>query len=242
MMKPLSYDATWADLVAMARANAGILAILAGAFLLLPNFAQLLIAPPPAINTLDWNGIRRMEQYFGDNALTLILCNLPVWLGSAGILSLLLDRRRLTVGEALMSGFRLLPGVIVLNWLTQILVFTGLVLLVVPGLYLIGRLMLAAPTQMAERIGNPITAIARSIALTRRNGWRIAGLVLVIGVVATIVGAATNMVIGILLSLILPKAVFAAAATLLKSTIAAATALLILLLGAALYRQLAPQG
>ena len=239
-MNKFSYDATWADLVAMARTNASVLAIIAGAFLFLPNFAQLLLAPPPEVRSFDWNGVRQMEQYFSRNGLTLILCNLPVWLGSAGILALLLDPRRLTVGEALLSGMRLLPGVIVLNWLTQFLILVGLLLLVVPGVYLIGRLMLAAPTQMAERIGNPLTAIQRSFAVSARNGWRITGIVLLIAVVAMIAAATINLVVGVVLSLVLPKAAIAIAFAILKTVIGATTALLLLLLGAALYRQLVP--
>lgn len=239
-MNKLSYDAAWADLVAMARSNASVLAILAGAFLLLPNFAELLFAPPPNIRAFDWNGLRQMEVYYRENALILILCNLPVWLGSAGILALLLDPRRLTVGEALKSGLRLLPGVIVLNWLVQFLIVTGFLLLVVPGVYLIGRLMLASPAQMAERIGNPIKAMGRSFALSAGNGWRIAGLVALIVVVAVIVASVANTIVGILFSLVLPKAILGEGLALLKSTIGAATALLLLLLGAALYRQMSP--
>jgi hypothetical protein len=237
-MNKLSYDAAWADLVAMAKSNASVLAILAGAFLLLPNFAELLFAPPPNIRTLDWNGLRQMEDYYQENALTLILCNLPVWLGSAGILALLLDPRRLTVGEALKSGLRLLPGVIALNWLVQFLIVMGLLLLVVPGVYLIGRLIVAAPVQMAERIGNPIRALGRSFALTAGNAWRIAGMVLLIAVVAVIVASVVNAIVGIILSVLLPKAVLGEGLALLRSTIGAMTALLLLLLGAALYRQL----
>lgn len=239
-MNKLSFDATWADLVAMAKSNASVLAIVAGAFLLLPNFAQMLFAPPPNIRSFDWNGLRQLEIYYADNALILILCNLPVWLGSAGILALLLDPRRLTVGEALKSGLRLLPGVIVLNWLIQFMIVSGFLLLIVPGLYLIGRLVLGAPAQMAERLGNPITAIGRSFVLSKGNGWRIVGLVVLIAVVAVIVASAANAIVGILLSLILPKTAAVAAIALLKSAIGAAMKLLVLLLGAALYRQLAP--
>jgi len=239
-MNKLSYDAAWADLVAMAKSNASVLAILAGAFLLLPNFAELLFAPPPNVRAFDWNGLRQMEDYYRENGLTLILCNLPVWLGSAGILALLLDPRRLTVGEALKSGLRLLPGVIVLNWLVQFLIVMGLLLLVVPGVYLIGRLVVASPAQMAERIGNPIKAMGRSFALSAGNGWRIAGLVALIVVVAVIVASVANTIVGILFSLVLPKAVLGEGLALLRSTIGAATALLLLLLGAALYRQMSP--
>lgn len=239
-MNKLSYDAAWADLVAMAKSNASVLAVMAGVFLLLPNFAELLFAPPPNIRAFDWNGLRQMEDYYRANAPILILCNLPVWLGSAGILALLLDPRRLTVGEALKSGLRLLPGVIVLNWLTQFVIVTGLLLLLVPGIYLIGRLVLAAPAQMAERIGNPVRAMSRAFALSGGNGWRIAGLVALIVVVAVIVASAANAIVGILFSLVLPKAVLGEGLALLRSTIGATTALLLLLLGAALYRQLAP--
>lgn len=236
-MNKLSYDAAWADLVAMVRSNASVLAVMAGAFLLLPNFAELLFAPPPNIRGLDWNGLRQLEDYYRENALVLVLCNLPVWLGSAGILALLLDPRHLTVGDALKSGLRLLPSVVALNWLAEFMIVTGLLLFLAPGVYLIGRLMLAAPVQMAERIGNPVKAIGRSFALSAGNGWRIAGFVALIFIVAVIVASAANAVLGILFNLVLPKDILGAGLALLRSTIGAATALLILLLGAALYRQ-----
>lgn len=238
-MNKLSYDATWADLVAMARSNASVLAIVGGVFLLLPNFAQQLFVPPPDIHTFDWNGIREMQAYYKANAVALLVCNLPVWLGSATILALMLDPRRLTVGEALVSGLQLLLAVILLNWITQFIVFAGLLLLVVPGIYLIGRLILASPVQMAERIGNPFRVMRRSFALSAGHGWRIAGLVLLVAVVAIIVASTVNLVLGIVLSLVLPKAILVIALGLVKSTIGALSALLLLLLAAALYRQLA---
>lgn len=236
-MQKLSFDAAWADLVAIGRSNAGILAILAGAFLLLPNFAEQLFAPPPNLTSFDWNGVRQLGDYYRENALVLILCNLPVWVGSAGILSLLLDPERLTVGDALKNGLRLLPSVIILNWLVQLMVVAGLLLLLVPGIYLVGRLTLAAPAQMAERIGNPFRAIGRSFALSAGNGWRVAGFVALIVVVAIVVASAVNAVSGILLSIVLPKDVLGEALALMRSAIGAATALLLLLVSAALYRQ-----
>jgi len=236
-MYKLSLDAAWADLVAISKTNASVLAVLAGAFLLLPNFAELLFAPPPNIKSFDLNGLRQMEEYYQQNAVVLLLCNMPVWLGSAAILSLLLDPRRLTVGDALKSGFRLLPSFVILNWLTQFMIVSGLLLLVVPGLYLVGRLMLAAPAQMAERIGNPFKAIGRSFVLSTGNGWRIAGFVVLIVVVAIIVASAVNAVFGIVLSVVLPKDVLGEALALLRSAIGATTALLLLLVGASLYRQ-----
>ena len=239
-MNKISYDAVWADLVSMARTNASVLSVLAGVFLLLPNFAQLLFAPPPEFEHFDLNAVKAMNDYIRENIVVLILCNLPVWLGSAAILALLLDPRRLTVGEALTGSLALLISVILLNWITQFAIYGGFVLLILPGIYLVGRLAAAAPAQMAERLRNPITALKRSLELTRGNGWRIAGLVLLIAVVATIFTAAINFVLGIVVTLLVPASALPASAALLRSVLGAATALLILLLGAAIYRQLAP--
>lgn len=239
-MSKLSYDAVWADLVSMARANASVLFVLAGVFLLLPNFAQLLFAKPPEIQAFDLNAIKALNDYIRENFLVLLLCNLPVWLGSAAILALLLDPRHLTVGEALAGSLALLLSVILLNWITQFAIYGGFILFIVPGIYLVGRLVAAAPAQMAERLKNPIAAVQRSLEITRGNGWRIAGLVFLIAVVATVLSAAINFVIGIVLALIVPPAALPETAALLRSILGAATALLILLLSAAIYRQLAP--
>jgi hypothetical protein len=238
-MKILSYDDTWADLVAMARSNVSVLLVLAGVFLLLPNFAQALLAPPPKIETVDWNAVQTLNAYFQENILTLVMCQLPVWIGSAAIVLLLVEPGRLTVGQALSAAAALTLSIVILNWLLNLAVFGGFLLFFLPGIYLLGRLSLAAPVQMVERLRNPIAPLSRSMALTRGNGWRIAGLVLLVSIVATIFASALNAVFGVGLSLLLPESVGATVATLIRSVIGAASALLILLLNAALYRQLA---
>lgn len=237
-MKNLNYDDSWSDLVAMAKANASMLVVLAGVFLFLPNFAQALFVPPPEIKTLDWNTVQTLNRYFLDNMLVLLLCQLPVWIGSATILLLLLEPGRLTVGQALSSAAALTLSIVVLNWLLNLAIFGGFLLFLIPGIYLLGRLSLAAPVQMSERLRNPITALSRSMELTRGNGWRVAGLVLLVSVVAALFASALNAVFGVGLSLLLPGQIAATSATLVRSAIGAASALLLLLLNAAIYRQL----
>lgn len=237
-MKPLSYDATWNDLAGMARANASVLTVMAGVFFLLPNFAQAIWAPPPQIKALDWNGIKQLNEYFVANFPVLLLCQIPVWLGTAALLTLLLDSRRLSVGESLRAAAALLIAVVVLNWLTQLAVFAGMLALVLPGLYLLGRLSVAAPAQMAERLVNPVTPMRRSFDLTRGNGWRIAALVVLITLVAAVAGSAIGSVMGVLIGVSLPDALAVPIDALLRAVLSAATALLMVLLSAALYRQL----
>jgi hypothetical protein len=237
-MTKLSYDAVWADLAAMARSNASVLLIMAGVFLLLPNFAQALFAPQPKIESFDWNAVQQLNDYFRENLFVLILCQLPVWIGSAAILALLLDPKRLSVGEALSTAAGLAISIVVLNWLLNLAIFGGFLFLLIPGLYLIGRLSVAGPLQMAEHIRNPILPMQRSMELTRGNGWRITGLVLLFAIVAGVAGSAFNAVVGIVLTFLLPEVIMTGVADLLKSFIGAASALLILLLSAAIYRQL----
>jgi hypothetical protein len=237
-MTKISYDAVWADLATMARANASVLLVMAGVFLLLPNFAQALFAPQPKIESFDWNAIQQLNDYFRENLFVLILCQLPVWIGSAAILALLLDPKHLTVGEALSAAAGLTISIVVLNWLLNLAIFGGFLFLLIPGFYLIGRLSVAAPLQMAERIRNPIMPLQRSMELTRGNGWRIAVLVLLFAIVAGVAGSAFNAVFGIALTFLLPDAIMTSVADLLRSFVGAASALLILLLSAAIYRQL----
>lgn len=238
-MSKFSYDAVWADLVSMTRTNASLLIALAGVFLLLPSFAKLLFAPPPPFS-FDLNAMKAMNEYFRDNVGLLFLLNIPIWLGSAAILALLLDPRKLTVGEALAGSLALLLSVVLLTWITQFAIYGGFLLLVLPGLYLVGRLATAVPALMAERLRNPITALKRSLDLTRGSGWRIAGLVAIVWGVAYILAVAISTVLGIILTLAIPAVGQPAALALLGAALEAGIALLMLLLGAAIYRQLAP--
>lgn len=235
-----SYDRAWADIVAMARGHVEILLVLAGVFLMLPVFAQSVFLPQPEIKAFDSAAWDALAGYFRANWLALLVLRLPVWLGSAAIMTLLLDARRPTVGQALSGALPLLAGVVIADWLTQLMVFAGLLLLIVPGLYLIGRVIAALPAQMAERIANPLTAIARSFAITRSNGWRLVGIVVIFVIVGTIMVGAVGSVIGILLSFVVPAEVLHPVVAFVTACLSALFTLSLLLLAASAYRQLVP--
>jgi membrane-anchored glycerophosphoryl diester phosphodiesterase (GDPDase) len=110
----------------------------------------------------------------------------------------------------------------------------GFALFIIPGIYLLGRLIVAAPAMVAENRRNPIQAIGESWRLTKGRGWAIAGLVLVVGiagglltfVVLAVLGSVFILVggregIGGLLVLILNAALNAALYTVIIVLIAA---------------------
>lgn len=236
-----SYDAAWNEVLALWRAHGELIAIVAGLFLMIPDFARNLFFPVPPVTGFDPANLEILERYFVGNGTWLFLLNLPILLGSAAIISLLTDARRPTVGQAIGLAFFMLPSVFVLNMLIQFAVLGGLFLFIVPGVYLIGRLAVASSWQMANRSMNPLTALARSFDLTRGNGWRIAGIILIFAATGAIAARAIGAVLGILISFVIPKMSLAAVAAFLSSILSTTVVLAMLILAAAIYRQLAPR-
>ncbi len=232
-----SYDQAWQDAVAIARTHATLLLAITGVFLLLPQFAQGLFFAAPEISGFDQRSIEALNKYFSENFFMLFLLNLPVALGQAAILLLILSPEKPTVGQALSVAATMLLSVVALNILTNLITFGGMLLFVVPGVYLLGRLSVAAAAQMAERISNPITAIGRSMTLTAKNGFQIAGLMILIWVVGYILAMAIGSIVGIMLTLIIPSVAASAAIALLQAVLASLTLLALTILGAAIYRQ-----
>ncbi|MEJ0100305.1 MAG: hypothetical protein WDO12_11475 [Pseudomonadota bacterium] len=86
----------------------------------------------------------------------------------------------------LKSGFTLLPGAVLVTIVLIVPVIVGFILLVVPGIYLIGRWCLWAAAYTEQR-GRAFEALGRSWALVGGNWWRTFIVLSVIGVVAAVV-------------------------------------------------------
>jgi hypothetical protein len=63
----------------------------------------------------------------------------------------------------------------------------GLVLLIVPGVYVFIRLYVSAQSVVAEKLG-PVNAIRRSHQLVEGYGWRVLGIAVMIWVVSNVLG------------------------------------------------------
>lgn len=235
-----SYDRVWADVVAMVRANGALLATLAGAFLFLPSFALWLFSPMPEPPTGGdgSEGLKFLTAYYQSNWPGLLIVSAVSTFGQAAILSLLLDRDRPTVGEALNKAGRLFPMYFALGILTSLAMGIGFVFLFVPGIYLLGRLVIAGPVMIGEGATNPVEAIKRGWDYTAGLGWRIAGLVLLVGIVGWIGFSAATSVLGVIAGLVLPSGASAVVKALADALGGAALALLIAVLSAAIFRQL----
>lgn len=234
---PFSYDKAWADLVAMLRANWAVLIALTGAFIFFPAFALLTYAPMPEGDP-NGNPFELIRAYYEANLVWFVLVNAISAYGQAAILVLLLDLNRPTVGDALRIAGWLFPSFLVAQILTNLAIGFGFVLLIVPGLYLLGRLSITGPLIADRRERNPIEAIAQGWRATDGIGWRIVGLFLLVVIVAWVAFSAATSALTVLGSLIVAESARPIVGGFAGALSSAALGLLIILLTAAIYRQI----
>lgn len=245
----ISYTDWWNDIVAIARANSSILIAIAGAFVFLPAIVASFFTVPfvnPGRDAEAAEIISAYSAYLGENWLPRLVLLLLSTLGQLLVYIVLLDTRRPAVGEAFRVAGPLFVPFLLTNIVVTLMLAGGFVLFVVPMLYLIGRVTLSAAAFVAERRANPVSAIGRSFALTRGQGWRIFFFVFLVFLVVFVIQLAIQGTLGTALGLIaedsdrfgLGQLLLAA----LEALFASIYTLLALTMWVGLYRRLASAG
>lgn len=168
---------------ALFRSDRDLLLGVAGALIFLPVFAlQLLVPGPPAMpasgaaeaDTLAW--AQAATAWAGANGGWYLLAYALIYWGQATIFTLYLDPARRDVGAALRRAAPLVPRYLLAMLLVSIPTAFGLMLFILPGLYVMGRTMLTGPALVAERPIGAARAIVRALSLSRGNGLPLMGL------------------------------------------------------------------
>lgn len=232
-----SYSGIWDDMVRLLKAQGSLLVAVAGVFLLLPELLTAYFLPRPEPKSMA-DLVQLYSAYVGANWLPLVLAMLVTAIGAIAILLLLLDRRQPTVGAAIGAAVPLLIPYVVATFLSNMMIAGGLSLLIVPGLYLIGRTAPLGPALVAEGWRNPIAAIGRSFDVTRGNGWMVAGLVMMIFAAGYLLLFAVSRVVGAIFLLAAGPRLGLLLVLILQSALAAAFTVVSLVLYAAIYRRL----
>lgn len=263
MDKPgLRFDSNraWQQATSALLANREVLLALAGVFFLLPNLAFSLLFPQPVPPSgADQKAMMAFAVSYYSRMLPFMLPVLVMQAaGTLGMLTLLTDRSRPTVGEAIRTGFlavfpylasQLLLGFVLgLVALPIVIVFSlggakgmgaiGLIVAMGVWLYAWVRTSLAAPVMAVEGLRNPFGALLRSWHLTRGNALRIFAFVLLIGVAFTVVIMVVTALGGMVLSLLLPTQYAAIGSILISATLSALMVLTIVAALAATHAQL----
>ncbi len=173
------------DAWGMWRRDGDLLARIAGPFLFLPLFALYLVVPAiPLLKVeADMGEAEQLAQakiyvdWVAVNGHWYVLATLLMHFGMLVILALYLDSEKPVLRMAFARAARLFPRYLLAMILVGIPTGIGLwvILLLLPGLYILGRMIVLGPLLVAERPIGVVAAIRRSWAMTRGNGLIVAG-------------------------------------------------------------------
>lgn len=195
MPTKLDMGRAWSDAVALISGNRDVVLVIAGVFFLLPNLVLTLLFPeaaqPPEMPQGAAPDMERamaeLSAWFGEVWWMYAIIAVVQAVGSLALLTLLTDRARPTVGDAIGFGLRSLPtylatqiiisfafgiagGVAIV--LTQALPIAGLLVglfVIVFGLYAMLKLSLVTPVIAIDKVMSPVAAMQRSWQLTKGN-------------------------------------------------------------------------
>ncbi len=155
----------------------------AALFIFLPTLALLLLVPiaPPwpesgATEPEIQAAANLLAAWTVDNGFMFMGAGLLSLYGSLSITAFLIDPGSDDLRGALGRALGLMPRYVLAALLILLPASLGLFVLIVPGLYILGRTMLIGPLLIADRPIAATAAIMRSINLTRGNGLMLAGL------------------------------------------------------------------
>jgi hypothetical protein len=232
----------WADTLRLTRLHWVALVAIAGVF----NFLPVLVVnhyfpfPETGAEVDNARALAILGAFLRENLIWYVLQSFVVMIGSATMLRLVFGRN-VTVGAALWFGILLLPVYSLMLLFTNLAICVGLILLIVPGLFLIGRLFPAAPVMVAEDRRHPIETIRRAFALTEGHGWQIVGLYILVALPGAILIFAVESLTGSLFILLAGQELGKLLTGILLAILNAALATLLTMLSAAVYRALVPE-
>ena len=219
----------WNSAVALLLANKDVVLVVAGVFFFLPNFAIMLFLPnqmaalqSPQAQAEPEKMMEMMAGFYASYWWIFVLLALVSAVGMLGLMTLLTDRARPTLGEALMTGVRYLPTYIAAQLLQGLLiallimipiaigaasgvvaigVLLGLVA-VIGAVYLFVKFSLSSPVIAIEQTYNPIAALSRSWALTKGNSLRIFGFFVLLFIALVIISGLVSVLFGLVFALL----------------------------------------
>lgn len=243
MPKKLDYRLVGADARVLFKAHSEPIIAIAGFFIFMVNWLSANLLPDVALGEAGDIAatIAILRYFFEANWQVLLPTMLTTMFGGLSVYVLLLGPKVAKVGDALKGALALFLPYVLASILAGWATFAGFLLLLLPGLYLTGRLALL-PAVIAGEPGLGIAgSIRRSWEITRECGWAILILMLFVALIIRLVSG----VVGSLIALISRSLAGEDGVPLLETGVAAAfvsiEAVIFVILIVAIYRQLVPQ-
>ena len=261
----LDMGKAWNDAVALLSGNKDVVLVVAGMFFFLPSALFNMFVPQPAepvgeVTPENMEAVyaqlgAELGAYFASYWWVYVLLGVIQSIGVLGLMSLLTDRSRPTVGEALQVG----AGGVLTYFAVQLLVAFAFVAIVgtafaispvfgsilalpalVAALYVSIKLCLTTPVIAIERLRNPISVMQRSWSLTKGNSLRIFAFFALLILVLLVLSALASGVFA--LFAMLGEGIGTIIVALLQGLLSMVTTMLSVAVIAALYHQLSGRG
>lgn len=195
-MTGFAYRDLWEATLDLVRRRLTVLVPVAGAFLFLPGLI---------LTTVESRLDGEQAESFGWAVANLAYV-LAAALGQLTVLRIMLDASGLgdrSLGQAIGTAFRLLPRQIAVGLIVGLVTLGGLVLLIVPGLYIAARLAIAGPLLVAREC-SATECLRESWALSRGRAWTLLGYLLIwvgVTILSSLLAGAVAGAIGAALTL-----------------------------------------
>lgn len=243
MPKKLDYRSVGADARGLLKAHSEPIIAIAGFFIFMVNWVSANLLPEIAVSEVGNIAatIAALRDFFEANWQVLLPTMLTTMYGGLAVYVLLVGPKVAKVGDALTGGLTLFIPYVLASILAGWVTFAGFLALLLPGLYLTGRLAVLPAVIAGERGLGIIGSIRRTWEISRDCGWAILIVMLftalmirlVSGIVMSVVSAVSRSIAG------------DGGVPLLETGVAAVfvsiEAVVFILLMVAIYRQLAPQ-
>lgn len=252
----------WSEASRLVAANRDVLLALAGVFLVLPLAALAVFVPQPQPpeGARPEELLEMLGAFYRENWPAFVGAALVSMVGTLAMLALFTDRNRPTVGEAIRLGALGAPSVIaarlVLGMGLGAIVLVPLTLAagapalavvlalgaLVAAIWVATRMSLISPAVMVDGLRNPIVAMQRSWRLTQGNAGRLLVFYVLVGLAFLISILVAQMVLGLVISLLLPGDAGVIANALIGAMLQAVMSVYFVAVIAACHGQLAGQG
>ncbi len=222
----LDLGQAWNTALELMNANRDVILVIAGVFLFLPGLAQALLMPGMNEMAADPENIdavmAELQALYTEYWWVFVLVAIINTLGTLTLLTLLTDRQRPTVAEALKaSGMGILSYIAVQILLilgvslalgipvglafasgSTALIVIAVIAAIVVGFYLMAKFALVTPVIAIDKILNPLAVLKRSWTLTKGNSIRVFAflflLILGMGIVFMVVQGVLAIVFAII--------------------------------------------
>jgi hypothetical protein len=241
----LTVRTAFADAVALWRGERDLLLRIAGMFYLVPIFG-LLIVLLSSIHLPEQATVQEaqaaVEASYRGHVLLIFFVTLVLEFGNFVLLRLFLQAGGSTVGGLLRDGLRWFLPFMGISILCGVLFQLGLTLFLLPGAYIFGRSWLVGAAYAAAPERGPFVAVQRGVALSARNGWRLAAIGALALVPCLIVGLIGTVFLGVVAGIAGDTVVTSGLLWLVIALVGSLGYLAFTLLRVAAYRRLASSG